>query len=379
MKIAIDCRLYSQTGVGRYIRAILAKLKEQAEKETDKEYLLIVWKPDLKFFGNYPKNVKIMSVEVKWHSFKEQFVIPNILRKEKVNLVHFPYFNVPVFIGTKFIVTIHDLTINKFNTGKATNLPIVIYWLKKIFYFIVVRNAVFRSTKILTVSNTVKNDIVKTYGVSEEKVQTIYNGSDLEEDMASVGQKEHIFNFPYVLYVGNLHPHKNIDTLILAFDSLIKEDKFKDYKLVIVSPFDFFYKRLWNFILKLKLDKKIEFTGHINNSNLGNLYKNAQVFVFPSFSEGFGIPGVEAMSKGCPVVASDLPIFHEIYGDAALFFNPKNPIDLKDKITLSVMNTNLRSKMYISGLEQSKKYSWENFATQVLKTYEDCLNIRPSE
>lgn len=103
MKIAIDCRLYSQTGVGRYIRAILSELKNVANGQTDREYLLIVWKPDLKYFENYPENVKIVACDVKWHSFKEQIKIPQILLQNKVDLVHFPYFNVPLFISANIL------------------------------------------------------------------------------------------------------------------------------------------------------------------------------------------------------------------------------------------------------------------------------------
>ncbi len=388
MKIAIDCRLIFQTGVGRYIRAILEELKKEAPKKPEHEYVVIVLKGDEQKIGNFPQNVKIVNSQAKWHSVREQIEIPQILSKYKIDLVHFPYFNVPIFLSTKFIVTIHDLTINKFKTGKATSLPKPVFVCKKIAYLFTIWFAIIRSLKIITVSETVKKEIIKTYKVEEEKIKVIYNGSELEEysgeqtnkihphiridDNSSAG---HLKSVDYILYVGNLHPHKNIETLILSYDYLIKQDKFKDLRLVIVSPFDFFYARLFNFIKKLGLEKRIDFLGNVNNYRLASLYKNARAFVFPSYSEGFGIPGVEAMRFGCPVVASDIPVFHEIYGEAAVYFSPKNALDLSEKIALSLLNTNLRSKLYLNGIEQSQKYSWVKMGIETLKEYESCIGL----
>ncbi len=369
-KICIDCRLYSQTGVGRYIRAILSELEKHAFQEKDKEYFLIVYKTDTKLFTKYPANLKIISTSAKWHSVREQIIIPYILYKNKIDIVHFPYFNAPIFYLGRFIVTIHDLTINKFKTGKATSLPKLLYWAKKLFYYLTIWFAVKRAEKILTVSDTVKNEIAKMYGIDEEKIIVVYNGGELECDShveahhdASLQKKQ------YILYVGNLHPHKNLETLVLAYEELAKEKEFKNIKLVIVSGFDFFYQKLFKFIQSLNLETKIDFTGLIPNAKLREYYQNATCLVFPSLSEGFGIPGVEAMNLGCPVVASDIPVFHEIYGDAAIFFNPKNAVDLKNKIMKLLENEELRQKMILSGMVQASNYSWEKMGAEILNIY----------
>ena len=168
MRIGIDCRLYSQTGVGRYIRAILAELKNQVLDE-DKEYVLFVYKHDVKHFANFPRSVKIVVTGVKWHSFAEQIVMPFLLYREKLDLVHFPYFNVPILYFKKFVVTIHDLTINKFKTGKATSLPLILYYLKLISYNVIMYLSIKRAARVITVSNSVKEEISKTYNIDEEK------------------------------------------------------------------------------------------------------------------------------------------------------------------------------------------------------------------
>lgn len=378
MRIGIDCRLYSQTGVGRYIRAILAELKNQVLDE-DKEYVLFVYKPDVKHFANFPRSVKIVVTSVKWHSFAEQIIMPFLLYREKLDLVHFPYFNVPIFYFKKFVVTIHDLTINKFKTGKATNLPLIFYYLKLFFYHLLMYFAVKRACRIITVSQSVREEIIKTYNADEEKVRVVYNGGELEEELEERGNHgnrgNEVNGEKYILYVGNLHPHKNLKTLILAYDELLKDEKYQDIKLIIVSPFDFFYLKLFDFLKNLKLENKVVFTGPVKNYKLHEFYKNAVCFVFPSFSEGFGIPGVEAMSLGCPVVASDIPVFHEVYASACLFFKPNNPVDLKEKIEIIINNPQKRSDLISLGLTQAKHFSWDLAGKEILKIYESCLSL----
>lgn len=361
--------------MGRYIRAILAELKNQIAT-TDHQYVLFVHKSDAKHFANFPRSVKIILTRVKWHSFAEQIVMPYFLYREHLDLVHFPYFDVPVFYFKKFVVTIHDLTINKFKTGKATSLPLILYYLKLFFYHVLMYLAVKRACRIITVSQAVRQEVIKTYDIDEEKVRTVYNGGELEEldehethpDMSLPGEN-------YILYVGNLHPHKNLEALILAYDDLIKDKKYEALKLVIVSPFDFFYVKLFDFLKNLKLENKVVFTGPIKNHKLRQLYQKASVFVFPSFSEGFGIPGIEAMNLGCPVIASDIPIFHEIYGRACVYFNPKNPVDLKGKIILLIENSTKRAELINLGLMQAKHYSWQNSARETFKIYESCTDL----
>lgn len=378
MRIGIDCRLYSQTGVGRYIRAILTEVKNQALDE-NKEYVLFVYKSDAKHFASFPRSVKIVLTRVKWHSFAEQVVIPFLLYRENLDLVHFPYFNVPILYLKKFVVTIHDLTINKFKTGKSSSLPAILYYLKLISYNVLMYFSIKRAVRVITVSNSVKDEIAKIYNIEEEKIRVVYNGGELEEEPNEKGDEGNKGDRgdmgKYILYVGNLHPHKNLQTLILAYDELIKDEKFNDVKLVIVSPFDFFYLRLFDFLKKLKLENRVFFTGPIDNRKLVRYYKNAVCFVFPSFSEGFGIPGVEAMNLGCPVVASDIPVFHEVYGSACLFFKPNNPIDLKEKIETIINNPQKRNDLIGLGLTQAKHFSWDLTAKEILKIYESCTGL----
>lgn len=381
MKLAIDCRLCFQTGVGRYIRAILQELKKKAACFPENQYVLIVLEEDKEKFLGFPNNVKIIGVKARWHSFAEQIKIPLLLDREKPDLVHFPYFNVPFLYFGKFIVTIHDLTLHKFKTGKATTLPSWLFFLKKQFYFLIFSWAVTRAAKILTVSKVVKNEIIKKYQIEEHKIATIYNGADLESSPTEVAfferatKKSPLAQGKFLLYVGNLHPHKNVETLILAFEKLIKNAKFTDLKLVIVSPPDFFWQRMLNMVKKMGLEKAVFFPGVINNAGLAVLYRRAVCFVFPSLSEGFGIPGVEAMSCRCPVVASDILVFHEIYQDACLYFQPQNAFDLQEKLEKLLEEDSLRQELIRKGLIQSSLFSWNKTAKEIFHIYESCVNI----
>lgn len=163
----------------------------------------------------------------------------------------------------------------------------------------------------------------------------------------------------YALYIGNAYPHKNLEFLIKAWDGI-------DMPLVLAGGRSVFYDRLE----KLIKNSNVLHVGHVEDT--GELYKNAKVFVFPTLMEGFGLPPLEAMKAGVPVVASDIPVLHEVLGDAAVFFNPKDPEDLKEKIYFAISYSSSLAK---KGHEQVKKYSWERMARETLKVYEDCASL----
>ncbi len=172
----------------------------------------------------------------------------------------------------------------------------------------------------------------------------------------------------FFLYVGNAYPHKNLERLIEAFGKL-QAPSFNT-QLILVGQEDYFYKRLKNKVKEMGFEEKIIFWGPATREELNNLYKNAMALVFPSLMEGFGLPGLEAMANGCPVVCSDIPVFHEIYGEAALYFDPNNIDDIREKITICLNDSNQLSKIIEEGREQLNKYSWEKLSRETLKIYE---------
>jgi len=181
------------------------------------------------------------------------------------------------------------------------------------------------------------------------------------------------FKKPYLLYVGNAYPHKNLERLILAFKKLIKEGL--DYQLVLVGGEDYFYKKLkkhlnhFNQAERSTINQKIIFPGFVSDKELGELYKSASLYIFPSLSEGFGLPPLEAMARGVPVVSSNATCLPEILGDAVIYFDPLDINDMAKQIKKALLGENLRKKLIKKGLEQIKKYSWKKMARETLAFY----------
>ncbi len=374
MRIGIDARLWSQTGVGRYIRNLVLNL-QNLDKEN--EYTLFVRPKDydkVKIQISNPK-FRISKINIKWHSLGEQARFPAILDKEKLDLMHFPYFSVPVFYKRPYIVTIHDLIINHFPTGKASTLSKPLYESKLLAYKYVIKKAAKNSKKIIAVSNATKDEIIDHLGVSADKVKVIYNG--IEEEFKN--QKPKIKNKDYgmyFLYVGNAYPHKNLERLIQAFSKVKFQETgtgSQELKLVLVGKRDFFYQRLEK-DTRAKNIKNVEFRYDVDDENLLSLYANALALAFPSLMEGFGLPALEAMACGCPVLASETPSLREVCKDAALYFNPNSTDSIKDSLEFIIGNLELRDKMIEKGRKRAKEFSWKKAAQETLLLYQEILN-----
>lgn len=178
---------------------------------------------------------------------------------------------------------------------------------------------------------------------------------------------------PYLLYVGNSYPHKNLERLISAFKIVL--DKQPELYLVLVGKIDNFYQDLQCFVKKIGLEKKVIFTGYVSDSELSWLYAHGLAYVFPSLSEGFGLPGLEAMAKDLPVVSSNKEPLPEIYGSAALYFNPEDISEMAHAILQVIQNKEIREKLKKAGRAQIKKYSWDRCAKQTLEVYKSVLKI----
>jgi len=181
----------------------------------------------------------------------------------------------------------------------------------------------------------------------------------------------HNKNNPYLLYVGNAYPHKNLNRLLKTFNVILK--KKPDLGLILVGKIDYFYERTRKQAEKLGLDGKVTFAGELSDKELIKTYQNGLAYVFPSLSEGFGLPGLEAMKQNLPVVSSDKDPLPEVYGPAAVYFNPESVQDMAEKILQVITNNLLREKMKILGQNQIKKYSWDKCAKQVLEIYKQVL------
>jgi len=363
----------SVAGIGRYSQNLIKNL---LEIDSENQYILFMTSADaeeyqkglLKASLKYQNdNVKIKIVDIPHFTLAEQTKLPKILEREKLDLMHFLNFNYPVSYKGKFITTIHDLTLLFYpETAKKTN------FIKKNAFRFVMKKACQNSAKIIAVSESTKKDIIKTFKINSEKIKVIYEASDdktfaqtTKEDLERLKEKYNL-KTPVILTVGQFRPHKNLPALVEAFSKLRKEIP---SKLVILGKPDSKHTRLYEAIDKDKVKNDILLPGFVDNKELALWYKIASVFVFPSLYEGFGLPGLEAMMVGTPVVASNQSSLPEIYQDAALYFDPFNLEDISAKIKEVMTDKNLRDKLIQNGLRVSRQYSWKKTAEETLKLY----------
>jgi len=362
--IGIDARFYGprQKGLGRYVQKLVDNLEKA---DSSNQYIIFLRKENWSEYQPKNPNFKKVLADYPWYGFKEQFLMPFKVWQQKINLMHFPHFNLPVFCFSPFIVTIHDLVLRRFPTRRASKLSPLSYWLKNLAYRIVISSAVLRSKKIITVSNYTKGDILKYFKVDSDKIEVIYEGRP-DKSVSNVIVKSNIVK-PYLLYVGNAYPHKNLEQLVFAFKSLIDNHQM-NLRLVLVGEIDYFYKRLKNICPRVLLDKII-FTDFLSDDDLNTLYQNASVYVFPSLCEGFGLPPLEAMSHGLPVVSSKAACLPEILGQAAIYFDPEDIKEMTSQIKRVLEDGKLRQKLISLGQQKIKEYSWAKTALQTLELY----------
>ena len=376
MKIGFDARLINETGIGRYIRNILP----QMIKANKRNSWVITVRPEeeetlRKLLYRYLDRVQIITVNARWHSFKEQLLMPLIFYKAKVDILHIPYINVPVFYFKKMAVTIHDLTVLKMNTGKSsTTLPPFLYKLKRFGYKLALKKAL-NSTLVFTVCNSVKNEIISEFNkVDASKIFVVYNGFtrlrvSKNKDLTKLVKK----NSPYFFYVGNAHPHKNLDFLVTVLNAFFK--RFPQYKLILAGRRDFFYKKLLKKINSFEMKGNFVFLNSPTDSALGLLYKKSRLVVLPSLKEGFGLQILEAMQFNRPILCSNIPVYKEVSGNSAYYFNPTSPRSFLLTLGKALKaDKSSYAKKYKVNL---KKYTWEGSAKDLLSYYASVIEKKP--
>lgn len=394
MRIGIDARFYGPIGkgLGRYTQEVVDRIIEKSKLSSELDLFFVIFLSPENFDEFHINDKRVLKVKLpfRWYSVKEQLLFPFYIKKYKLDLIHFPHFNIPIFCPTKFVVTIHDLILTRFPTMRATTRNKFIYNLKNVAYRMVLKRAIKKSAKIITISKFTKKDILSLFKINPEKIVLTYEGVidlDLAKDkkfaekqvkeklsLTETNQNNFIPPSNFLLYVGSAYPHKNLERLIEAFNILEKESS--NIFLVLVGKSDFFYERLKKDSLTLDLIKaqRIFFTGYVSDTELSALYSKALAFIFPSLYEGFGLPPLEAMSKACPVLSSNHSCLTEILEDSVLYFNPEDLNDIVSKIKIINQNESLRNDLVRKGLMQVKKYSWDDCAEKTLKVYLDILD-----
>lgn len=372
MKIGIDARFYGSIGkgLGRYTE----KLIEHLEKiDSKNQYVVFLRRENFDDYVPGRENFQKALANYSWYGWREQLLFPLLLLRHRLDLVHFPHFNVPILYGKKFVVTVHDLILLRFPTVQNTTLGWMGYTFKYALYRIVIAAAIRRALSVLTVSSFTKEDIMAHYPLSAGKVFVTKEAADercffVDEENAfrildRFGLRDaHCGRIErYFLYVGNAYPHKNLEAIILV------ARVFPEYRFVFVGKEDFFSRRLQATVSGIT---NVSFIGFVSDHDLSVLYRNAVAYLFPSRYEGFGLPGLEAMQYGLPVIATDRGSLPEIYGDAAIFFDPDEAHDMEQSIRrLLSFSDDERERLRRRGFAQGAMFRWSDMAEITLSIY----------
>lgn len=362
MKIAIDARSYS-TSTGRYIR----KLIEYLEKlRSDHEFVILLKSKDFDTYQPKAKNFSKLRANFKEFTFAEQVAFNRFLKKQRFDLVHFGMVQQPVLYRGRKVTTMHDLTTCRFNNSLKN--PFVINFKRQIYKW--VNKKVARdSNHIITPSRFVRGDVAEFAHIKQSRITVTYESADpINAKIEPIKQLE---KSQFIFYVGQSTPHKNLSRLVDGF-ALIQE-KYPDMKLVLAGKKDGMYSKLLYHVDEQGI-KNVVVPGFVSEGQLRWLYQNCAVYVFPSLSEGFGLPGLEAMTESAPVVSSNATCLPEIYGEAAHYFDPYDKQDIASKITEVLSDKKLRTTLIKEGAKCVGSYSWEKMAKQTLGVYEKTLS-----
>ncbi len=356
MNLTIDARLINSSGIGVYLQNVL-----KSERLNNYSLKLLYKEEELSFFKNIAANAELIPYNAPLYSLQELLLTP--AKTSNTDIFWSPHFNVPVmnFAKKLKVVTIHDVFhlahYNTLSTGQ------------KIYAKLMYQKAVQSSDIIFTVSETSKKEIIKYTGAVADKIKVVYNGIDFQQFNTILNKEakqkvldNYSIDFPFVLFVGNVKPHKNLRNALLGFKEYLLNEKTTDVKFVIVGRREGFITGdtgINTMVQDPVLKDKVHFTGWVQHEDLPALYQQAKAFVFPSYYEGFGFPPLEAMAAGCPVISSNASCMPEIYGEAALFFNPSNTNEIGEALNHILNDEEVRINLIEKGFQQSKKYNWQ--------------------
>lgn len=371
MRIGIDARLWSETGVGRYTRNLIHSLEKS--KDAQKHEFVVFLRSNEFQKLSFNNNFKKVEADIRWHSIDEQLKFPGIMNSQDLDLMHFTYFSIPILYKKPFVITIHDLIIHSFPTGKASTHILPLYYAKRQAYKYVISGAAKNALKIIAPSHATKNEIIEKLNVDPGKIVVTHEGVDDfsgEREVLSDVIRDRVGG-KYFLYVGNAYPHKNVHFLIRTFLEFSKKEK--EARLVLVGKEDYFYTLLKN---EYNNENKIVFLSEIPDSDLFSLYKNSLAVISPSLMEGFGLTPLEGLKSGTIGLVSDIPVFREVLGNVVFYFDPRSKESFLQQLSIVYnLSEAERKRMVEKGMKLSQSFSWSDMAQKTLRTYESSISI----
>jgi len=373
VRIAIDIRRISEFGVGTYTRNAIRTL---ARLDHENEYFLLGIPGKLSGIEDLPPNFKTIPAYPNEFSLTSYLELHRILKLNGCDLLHVPHlFWKPQGIPCPYVVTVHDLLDHMYRANTSSET-------KRYIHFLLTKRVLQKAARIFAVSHFSKKDTENYFKVPGDKIEVIYNAPDdrFKQGHTSDADRQLIaaryqVTYPFFLYAGRISPHKNVVRIIEAFsllkNQLVEEGRFEDLRLIIIGDEVSRHPDLRRTVIRLHLQNDVRFLGFVPIEVLRIFYDQAKIFVFPSLYEGFGLPPLEAMAHGTPVVTSNTSSIPEVVGNAAVMVNPENVFDIQRALYRVLLDQNLREKLKSRGVEQAQKFSWEESVSRMLRVYRE--------
>jgi glycosyltransferase involved in cell wall biosynthesis len=372
LHIVMDARHIRDFGIGTYIRSLVHAL---SAIDSTNHYTLISGPGDVRTLAGLHENFKTAVYSRRDSEFLDHVAFPVFLRRLSPDLVHIPLNRVPLLMMGPYVVTIHDMANLFFEEGRSD-----LRMQMRRYRF---RRGLERASRVVAVSESTKREVEHFLHAPAQHIRRVYNAPDpgfltlnpAGPEAQRRTLERYQIDYPFLLYAGNIRRHKNIPRLVEAFavvrDQLAAHPIYKDLRLVIIGDTISQYPDVRQAVIKSRVEHAVRFLGFVPFETLRTFYEFAKAFVFPSRHEGFGLPPLEAMACGTPVVTSSVSSLPEVVGDAAVLVNPENVFDIARGIREVLLDDNLRADLVRRGREQAGRFSWERTARQMLEIYQE--------
>lgn len=373
LRIVVDVRRVRDFGIGTYIRGLLHAL---GAIDRSNEYILVALPEDEGSFSGLPPNFNTVTYRKSDSYSLNHVAFPLFLHRLQPSLVHIPLNQVPLFMMEPYVVTIHDMASLLFEGGSGLRMQTRRFLL---------RRGLLRAKRIMAVSEATRRDVHDALGIPADRIRLVYNAPNPDFFRPAAGERARILeryqiDYPFLLYAGNIRPQKNIPRLVEAFavarEHLSRHPVYRDLHLIIIGDEISRYPSVRRAVIQTRVEKAVRFLGFVPFEALRIFFESAALFVFPSLYEGFGLPPLEAMATGTPVVASNVSSLPEVLGDAALLVNPENVFEIARAIQEALLDEDLRGELIAKGKAQAARYSWDRTAREVLEVYREASFAR---
>jgi glycosyltransferase involved in cell wall biosynthesis len=374
LRIVFDVRRVRDFGIGTYIHGLLNAL---AAIDQSNEYILVALPDEVDALAGLPPNFKTTIYRRADAHSLNHLAFPLFLHRLRPSLVHIPLNRVPLFMREPYVVTIHDMASLLFETGSGVRMQTRRFLL---------RRGLLRAERIMAVSEATQREVHDALGIPADRIRLAYNAPNPDffrpapDGRARSILERYQIDYPFLLYAGNIRPQKNIPRLVEAFavarERLSRHPVYRNLHLIVIGDEVSRYPSVRRAVIQTRVEKAVRFLGFVPFEALRIFFQSAALFVFPSLYEGFGLPPLEAMATGTPVVASNVSALPEVLGDAALLVNPENVFEIARAIQDALLDEDLRGELIARGKAQAARYSWERTAREVLEVYREVSATR---